>query len=820
MQTALEQASDYWSAQTGGRISFTLGAIVPWYTSTATCADYSSLWSEAAKRTGFTYAPDENLIVVVPARGYYSGACDSYGKGTIGNTVHSSGALYVTDVEPSLWAHELGHNLSLGHANALYDTTRSDVVYSGSYGASRWVNYGDVWDVMSYSSSTIGHGNLGAAGQDRLGVLPGGVRKVVTSGTYRIDALPVADDGAVHGLKVTDPATNGSYFVELRGDSRADDLVASDWRKPTKGVLVTKADGAEAHASVVLDGSPTGNSSSDFDFTVPVGSTMDSASGKLHVTVISADGRSATVRVVLGDADAPTVTVPGAPSSVTASATTSGTASVTWTLGAANGGTVTEQTVTPAVDGVPQPGLQTVVPGTATSATVSGLTNGTAYTFTVKAENEKGYGAASTPSAPVTPADRPGAVATPVAVLSGTTATITWAAPQDNGAAITSYAVTPSRDGAALAPITTRTTTATATVEAGADYTFSVAATNSRGTGTAGVSNVVRYRPPVAPPPAVSPPVVEPPVVTPPVAPAPTPVTPAPAPQTPGNPVRNADGSTTYVAPSGARVVVAADVHAAYTAAGPGLGLPTGDALALTRGGSVQRFEGGLIYTAPALGAHVVRGAVEDLFAAKGWENSSLGYPTSDAIAVKGSGVVQRFQGGLVYSAPTAGTHEVRGAIGEAFAARGWENSTLGFPTSEEIATKAGGVVQRYQGGLMYWTAATGAHDVRGSIGDLYAARGWENSAAGYPTSDEIPLRDGGRVQRFQGGLTYWTPALGAHDVSGSFGVTYAVEGWEGSRWGYPRSDEYAVPGGVRQDYEHGSLSWDRATGRVTQSPR
>lgn len=643
VETALQQASAYWSAQSGGLISFGLAKTVPWYHSTATCGNYESLWNEAATKTGFTYAADANLVVVVPKRAYATGACDSYGKGTIGNNVHTPGAMYVSDLEPSLWAHELGHNLSLGHANALYHPATSDVAYAGGYPGSTLAGYGNVWDVMSYSGPTVGRGNVGVAEQARLGVLPAGVQTVTASGTYTIDALPLTGDGRVRGLQIADPATGVPYYVELRGDSSGDDLVATDWRRPVKGVLVTKADASEAHASVLLDGSPTGKTLSDFDFGVPVGSTLDSASGKLHVTVVAADGASATVRVVLGDAAAPpVVAAPGAPTITSVTSTSPKSATVAWTAGSANGGTVTEQTVTPVVGGVPQIALQTVVSGTATSATVSGLTNGTACTFTVKAKNEKGYGAASTASGPVTPADRPAAVATPVAVLSGTTATITWAAPQDNGAAITSYVVTPSKDGVVQTPTTTTRPTATSAVEPDADYTFSVAAANSRGTGTPGVSNVVRYRSPVAEPPAVAPPVVTPPVTPTPTTPTltPSPVVPGPTPQSPGDPVRNADGSTTYVAPSGARVVVVADVQAAYVAAGSGIGLPTEDAISLVGGGSVQRFQDGLIYAKPGLGAHVVRGAVEDLFAAKGWENSSLGYPTSDAIAVKGSGIV------------------------------------------------------------------------------------------------------------------------------------------------------------------------------------
>ncbi|WP_141823057.1 glycoside hydrolase domain-containing protein [Humibacillus xanthopallidus] len=73
-------------------------------------------------------------------------------------------------------------------------------------------------------------------------------------------------------------------------------------------------------------------------------------------------------------------------------------ATVRWSAAADNGSPITAYTVTAS------PGGATVtVAGTATTAVVTGLTNGTAYTFTVRAKNAAGTGPASSPSAPVTP---------------------------------------------------------------------------------------------------------------------------------------------------------------------------------------------------------------------------------------------------------------------------------------------------------------------------------------------------------------------------------------------------------------------------------
>src|SRR5207245_2456773 len=99
--------------------------------------------------------------------------------------------------------------------------------------------------------------------------------------------------------------------------------------------------------------------------------------------------------------------VPGAPTAVS---TTAGNASaaVSWTAPASDGGSaITSYTVSSS----PAGGSATV---TGTSASVTGLTNGTAYTFSVVAHNAIGSSTASaasnsvTPLAPPPPATVPG----------------------------------------------------------------------------------------------------------------------------------------------------------------------------------------------------------------------------------------------------------------------------------------------------------------------------------------------------------------------------------------------------------------------------
>src|SRR5450755_3112039 len=95
-------------------------------------------------------------------------------------------------------------------------------------------------------------------------------------------------------------------------------------------------------------------------------------------------------------------TAPSAPTAVKATPGNTQ-AVVTWTAPATGGTPITGYTVTSA------PGGFTASTTGAKTATVAGLSNGTAYTFTVTATNSVGTGPASTASAPVTPAASPGA---------------------------------------------------------------------------------------------------------------------------------------------------------------------------------------------------------------------------------------------------------------------------------------------------------------------------------------------------------------------------------------------------------------------------
>ena len=166
------------------------------------------------------------------------------------------------------------------------------------------------------------------------------------------------------------------------------------------------------------------------------------------------------------------LTVPGAPKTVTA-VPGNLSATVTWVAPTSDGGSaITGYTVTSS------PGGFTCKATQGSSCTVTGLTNGTGYTFTVKAENAIGSSVASSASTSVSPAGPSGAPTNVIATPGNAQANVSWTAPTSNGgSAITGYTVTSSPGGFTC---TSKTTSCTVTgLTNGTGYTFTVNATNA-----------------------------------------------------------------------------------------------------------------------------------------------------------------------------------------------------------------------------------------------------------------------------------------------------------------------------------------------------
>jgi uncharacterized protein with LGFP repeats len=214
-----------------------------------------------------------------------------------------------------------------------------------------------------------------------------------------------------------------------------------------------------------------------------------------------------------------------------------------------------------------------------------------------------------------------------------------------------------------------------------------------------------------------------------------------------------------------------------------------------------------------------VANAINEHYNASPALQRALGAPVTDELSCPDH--VGRFRhyanNGSIYWTPATGPWAVWGRIRELWSAMGWETSLLGYPVTDESPCPDGvGRFNHFQGGSIYWTEDTGAHEVHGAIRDLWSGMGWERSALGYPVGDEFACPDGvGRFSHFQGGSIYWTPATGAHEVHGAIRETWASLGWERSPLGYPVGDEQNGPNNVGRvsAFEHGVISWTATSG-------
>jgi uncharacterized protein (TIGR02145 family) len=171
-------------------------------------------------------------------------------------------------------------------------------------------------------------------------------------------------------------------------------------------------------------------------------------------------------------------TATGSPPTGVSATSGNGSASVSFVAPASNGGTtITGYVVTS------NPG-NVSVSGTTSPINVTGLTNGTAYTFTVVS-----VGVASAASTAVTPATSvPGSPTGVVATAGDSSASVSFVAPTNNGgSALTGYTVT-SNPGNISVSGTTSPINVTGLTN-GTSYTFTVEATNSVGNSAASTTS-------------------------------------------------------------------------------------------------------------------------------------------------------------------------------------------------------------------------------------------------------------------------------------------------------------------------------------------
>lgn len=177
-------------------------------------------------------------------------------------------------------------------------------------------------------------------------------------------------------------------------------------------------------------------------------------------------------------------------------------------------------------------------------------------------------------------------------------------------------------------------------------------------------------------------------------------------------------------------------------------------------------------------------------------------------------GKAQNFTGGrLFFDASSSRVYWTNLTMTQHYDYRRTKGQDLGLPTADSIGV-TGGKMTTFENGNIYWSSATGPHEVHGAILTKYISTGGYKKW-GFPTTDQLAA-PGGASSRFQKARIYWSSAGGAHPVYGAILQQYLTLGGGNSKLGLPTSDEYGITVGRRQDFKNGYITWNSSTGKTS----
>ena len=248
-----------------------------------------------------------------------------------------------------------------------------------------------------------------------------------------------------------------------------------------------------------------------------------------------------------------------------------------------------------------------------------------------------------------------------------------------------------------------------------------------------------------------------------------------------------------------------------------------------------------VIFWTPNTGARVVRGAINAAWDKLGGSSGVLGVPADDE-TYRGDVVTQKFTGGeLSYNmrdktfttvppdlaaqlTDLSVPEDPNSAINAARRAAGGPLGPLGAAQGPSYPIGTDGLGQDFAGGKIFYSPATGAHVLTGQVLAKYESVGGPEGDLGFPTTSEV---DGGlatesRMTTFAAEdkpVIFWTPDYGAVIVRGAMNAAWSeLDGAKGPL-GAPMADQTEDGDVIQQRFSGGVVSWDRSSGEFSTEP-